>query len=128
MSSSTWTACAYFVIFLSLTSFSSVTTIGTSGYDQTYTEQLLSLAERDKEWLISIRRQIHEHPELRFQEHLTSSLVRSQLDLLNVSYTYPVAKTGIVVEVGTGSSPVVALRADMDALPLQVLQSSELSC
>ncbi|KAI4319936.1 hypothetical protein MLD38_033472 [Melastoma candidum] len=108
----------YFVIFLS---FASAPTIGTSEYYQTYAEQLLSLAGRHKEWLTSIRRRIHEYPELRFQEHLTSSLLRSHLDLLNVSYSYPLAKTGIVAVIGTGSSPVVALRADMDALPLQEL-------
>lgn len=94
--------------------------------DQTHhAKEILSAAQQDKEWLVSIRRQIHENPELRFEEYNTSALLRTQLDQLGISYTYPVAKTGIVAQIGTGSSPVVALRADMDALPLQVIPQLE---
>lgn len=88
--------------------------------DQAYPRQLLNEAWGDKDWLVSVRRQIHENPELLYELHETSALIRRQLDELGVSYSYPVAKTGIVAQIGSGSPPVVALRADMDALALQV--------
>ncbi|XAR52117.1 hypothetical protein NMG60_11020024 [Bertholletia excelsa] len=92
-----------------------------SSYDQDYAKSILSSARKDKDWLVSIRRNIHENPELRFEERNTSALIRRELDRLGISYTYPIAKTGLVAQIGSGFRPVVALRADMDALPLQEL-------
>uniref|UniRef100_A0A1J3JK84 IAA-amino acid hydrolase ILR1-like 2 n=1 Tax=Noccaea caerulescens TaxID=107243 RepID=A0A1J3JK84_NOCCA len=71
------------------------------------------------DWMVRIRRKIHENPELGYEEFETSKLIRSELDLIGVKYRYPVAITGVIGYIGTGEPPFVALRADMDALSMQ---------
>ncbi|KAK4267355.1 hypothetical protein QN277_024142 [Acacia crassicarpa] len=71
------------------------------------------------DWMVGIRRKLHENPELSSEEFQTSELIRRELDTLGVSYKYPVAVTGVIGYIGTGQPPFVALRADMDALPIQ---------
>ncbi|KAJ4959155.1 hypothetical protein NE237_026266 [Protea cynaroides] len=71
------------------------------------------------DWMVGIRRKIHETPELGYEEFETSQLIRNELDKMGIPYKYPVAVTGVVGYVGTGRPPFVAIRADMDALPMQ---------
>ena len=70
------------------------------------------------EWIINIRRELHEHPELMYEEFKTSELIRRELDKLEITYKHPVAETGVLASIGNGKGPCVALRADMDALPI----------
>ncbi|EHA8586853.1 IAA-amino acid hydrolase ILR1-like 6 [Cocos nucifera] len=84
-------------------------------------EEILWLARRPEtvEWLKGVRRRIHENPELAYEEVETGKLIREQLDGMGVEYRFPVALTGLVATIGTGGPPFVAIRADMDALPIQ---------
>ncbi|KAL3535660.1 hypothetical protein ACH5RR_004121 [Cinchona calisaya] len=81
----------------------------------------LNMAKRPEvfDWMVNIRRAVHETPELGFEEFETSKLIRTELDKMGIPYKHPVAVTGVVGYVGTGKPPFVAIRADMDALPMQ---------
>jgi amidohydrolase len=70
--------------------------------------------------LIRIRRHIHQHPELSYQEYETVAFVASELDKLAIPYQKGIAGTGLVALI-EGKNPqkkCIALRADMDALPI----------
>jgi amidohydrolase len=64
-----------------------------------------------------IRRDIHQNPELSFQEYETCKYIQDQLDELGISNKV-IGKTGVVATIGNGSR-CVGLRADIDALPIQ---------
>ncbi len=81
-------------------------------------QELLGEAKGIQGWIVELRRRLHRHPELMYEEVETSRLVRESLDQLGISYRWPVAETGVVATLGTGEGPCVALRADMDALPI----------
>ncbi|XP_058192907.1 IAA-amino acid hydrolase ILR1-like 4 [Rhododendron vialii] len=89
--------------------------------NQSFIDQILELANEPDavSWVRSVRREIHRNPELGYEEFETSALIRRELDRLGVEYRWPVAETGVVAAIGSGSPPFVALRADMDALPIQ---------
>ncbi len=69
--------------------------------------------------IVALRRHFHKHPEIGFEEHETGQFILKQLADLNVVVEHPVAQTGIVATIVNGAGPVLALRADMDALPIQ---------
>jgi len=81
-------------------------------------DELLAQAREIRDWIVDRRRRLHRHPELMYEEVKTSQLVRDTLDELGISYRHPLAETGVLATLGGGSGPCVALRADMDALPI----------
>lgn len=69
---------------------------------------------------VRIRRMIHENPELGFEEYKTADMIANYLQELEMEVTTGVAKTGVVgILHGEKEGPVLGLRADMDALPIQ---------
>jgi len=69
--------------------------------------------------LIQIRRHIHRHPELSGHEQQTAALVAGELRRWGWQVREGVGRTGLVAELGPVQGPLVALRADMDALPIE---------
>jgi amidohydrolase len=80
--------------------------------------KLLEQANAIREQLVIWRRQIHANPELGFQEHGTARYVTDALAEMGIEAQSGVGKTGVVGYLGEGS-PVIGIRADMDALPIQ---------
>lgn len=81
-------------------------------------KSLLAEAREQQEWIVAIRRELHRHPELGYEEVRTSALIRKKLDELGIAYRHPIATTGVLATIG-GDGPCVALRADIDALPIE---------
>ncbi len=70
------------------------------------------------DYVIALRRHFHQHPELPWQEFETSKYVKAELDIMDIPYI-SIAKTGIIATIeGNRSGKTVALRGDMDALPV----------
>lgn len=80
---------------------------------------MLTKAQELKPQLIQIRRTIHRNPELGFDVYNTADLVARTLGSLGIECQTGVGKTGVVGYIGDGDGPVVAIRADMDALPIE---------
>lgn len=75
--------------------------------------------QRHADALVAIRRDIHQHPELGFEEHRTSELVAQHLERWGYRVERGIAGTGVVGQLVCGDGPHrLGLRADMDALPI----------
>jgi len=88
---------------------------------QSLKEQIKQRAEALAGELVSIRRYLHQHPELSFQEYETARYVAERLSQIGIPFEAGVAGTGIVAKI-EGKNPSkksIALRADMDALPIE---------
>jgi amidohydrolase len=70
---------------------------------------------------VDVRHRLHRIPELMYQEHQTAALIRAELDSLGLRHIdgVPDAPTATIVELGDSRKPCVALRADIDALPIE---------
>ena len=75
--------------------------------------------EKISDEIISTRRDIHKHPELGFEVHRTAGIVAEKLKNLGMDVQTGIGKTGVVGDLKCGDGPTIALRADMDALPIQ---------
>jgi amidohydrolase len=79
---------------------------------------MLDRARALSDQLVAWRREFHMHPELGFQETRTAARIAEVVESLGYRVRTGVACTGVVAELGVGH-PVIAVRADMDALPIQ---------
>ncbi len=71
--------------------------------------------------LLELRRYLHAHPELSGEEHQTAALIAGELRSSGWEVKEGFGKTGVLAELGSTSGPVVGLRVDMDALPIEEL-------
>src|SRR5512141_786407 len=78
---------------------------------------MLKQSHAISEEIIEWRRDFHMHPEIRFELHRTSKIVADELEKMGYRVKRGVGKTGVVAEIGEGGK-LIAIRADMDALPI----------
>lgn len=83
-------------------------------------KEISSLADRFYPEIIEIRRHLHAHPELSFEETETARYIQSLLNKWGISYKSGIAGNGIVADLpGKAKGKIIGIRADMDALPVQ---------
>ena len=89
--------------------------------DAAFGKRIQQVAGRFEEEMISLRRAIHRNPELAFEEHETSSLIADSLEKRGIEVRRGVGGTGLVARIHPEREgrKTVAIRADMDALPIQ---------
>ncbi len=80
---------------------------------------MLEKAQALQDELSRLRRTIHMNPELGFEEIKTAGLVAETLRGLDIEHQTGVGRTGVVARLGNGQGPVIGIRADMDALPIE---------
>ncbi len=81
----------------------------------------MSMSDTFTERLIRCRRELHTHPELSNQEFATTEKITAWLREADIRIVPLNLATGVVAEIGLQKSPIIALRADIDALPIQEL-------
>ncbi|GAC1448644.1 MAG: M20 family metallopeptidase [Chitinophagaceae bacterium] len=90
-----------------------------ASFAQTIQQQIDQKSKAELSKVIEWRRHLHQHPELSNREFKTAEMIATHLKSLGIEVTTGVAKTGVVgILKGGKPGPVIALRADMDALPV----------
>ena len=86
-------------------------------------QNIKKLAAQYHAEVVAIRRHLHAHPELSFEEYETSKFIQQKLKEYDISYQSGMVDTGVVglIEGRNPKSKCIALRADIDALPIQEL-------
>jgi hippurate hydrolase len=81
----------------------------------------MGVSDALKERLVALRRDLHRHPELSFAEERTGGVLARELESLAPSRLERVARTGVIARIKgrNSSAPIVAIRGDIDALPIQ---------
>lgn len=84
-------------------------------------KQIIEAAREISPWVQNVREDLHRHPELRFEEHRTAARCAAELERIGIAVQRGVGRTGVVgtLNGGGGEGPVVAFRAEMDALAMQ---------
>ena len=83
--------------------------------------QIKELVRENRDYVISLRRHFHQYPELSMEEYETSKKIKEELDKMGIEYR-SAANTGIIATIkGDKPGKTIALRADMDALPVEEL-------
>ena len=90
-------------------------------------QKIKNLSERYFQDTVDIRRHLHQYPELSFKEYETSKFIQQKLSDYGIAFQSGIVETGVlaVIEGNNPSSRCIALRADIDALPIQELNSSD---
>ena len=83
---------------------------------------VLELSKKYQPYMVELRRHLHMHPELSLQEFETSKLVQRELEKLGIPFEVIPGSTSVMATIQGGKpGKTIALRADMDALPIQEL-------
>jgi amidohydrolase len=86
-------------------------------------EKIKHQSQSISEKLSAIRRHIHQNPELSFQEFETTKFIENELEKIGITHHYRILKTGVIAEIeGHSEGRSIALRADIDALPIVEVQ------
>jgi hippurate hydrolase len=92
---------------------------GTPAAKPAYFDRLMAEVDKDGDRLINIFKDIHQNPELQFNETRTAAIVAKELQVLGYEVKTGIGKTGVVGILRNGDGPKVMFRADMDALPVE---------